>query len=176
MKNLFYLLLLITSISYSQNFSEKWNSVYSRYDYHDTNGNLIGYKKWNSVYSRWDYTQLNSSNSNVTPVYAPVDQGGSLDIAQKVLIEKQRRYDVNFAKLKEVNTVNIDYLKAVSINKGLSYDKAYNRYINEYWNKVMRGNYDISANSTLDSLLDYLTKGVGYIACVELKDCTLYNN
>ena len=94
----------------------------------------------------------------------------------RVANEKQRRYDVNLSKLKEANNVSIEYLKAVATRKGLSYNTAYNRYISEYWNKIMRGNYDISSNSTLEYLIDYLTKGVGYIVCIELKDCTLHNN
>jgi hypothetical protein len=101
MKNLFYLLLLVTSISYSQSFSEKWNTVYQRYDYYDTYGNLIGYKKWNANYGRWDYTQLNSNTygKNVYQVEAPIEQGGDLELAQKILIEKQRQYDISQSRL-----------------------------------------------------------------------------
>lgn len=180
MKNvlLFLLFLTFTSYSYSQDFSKKWNSVYQRYDYYNSNGYLIGYEKWNQTYQRWDYTNVNTNNfgKRVHQVEQPVEQGGNLELAMKVANEKQRRYDTNLAKLKEVNDISIEYIKASATKNGLSYVTAYNRYINEYWNKIARGNYDISSNSTLDSLIDYLTKGVGYVVCVELKDCTLYNN
>lgn len=177
MKKILLLLLFLTlTISYSQNFSKKWNSTYQRYDYSDSNGYLMGYEKWNSTYQRWDYTALNTNANRPTQVMQPIEQGGNLELAMKVANEKQRRYDVNLSKLKEANDVGVEYLKAVATRKGLSYNTAYSRYISEYWNKIMQGNYDISSNSTLESLIDYLTKGVGYIVCIELKDCTLYNN
>ena len=177
MKNVFLILLFLTlTVSYSQNFSKKWNSTYQRYDYSDSNGYLMGYEKWNLTYQRWDYTTVNTNTNRPTQVMQPIEQGGNLELAMRVANEKQRRYDVNLSKLKEANDVSVEYLKAVATRKGLSYNTAYNRYISEYWNKIMRGNYDISSNSTLESLIDYLTKGVGYIVCIELKDCTLYNN
>ena len=177
MKNVFLILLFLTlTVSYSQNFSKKWNSTYQRYDYSDSNGYLIGYEKWNSTYQRWDYTVVNTNANRPAQVRQPIEQGGNLELAMRVANEKQRRYDVNLSKLKEANNVSIEYLKAVATRKGLSYNTAYNRYISEYWNKIMRGNYDISSNSTLEYLIDYLTKGVGYIVCIELKDCTLHNN
>ncbi len=177
MKNVFLILLFLTlTVSYSQNFSKKWNSTYQRYDYSDSNGYLIGYEKWNSTYQRWDYTVVNNNANRPAQVRQPIEQGGNLELAMRVANEKQRRYDVNLSKLKEANNVSIEYLKAVATRKGLSYNTAYNRYISEYWNKIMRGNYDISSNSTLEYLIDYLTKGVGYIVCIELKDCTLHNN
>ena len=177
MKNVFLMLLFLTlTVSYSQNFSKKWNSTYQRYDYSDSNGYLMGYEKWNSTYQRWDYTSVNTNTNRPAQVRQPIEQGGNLELAMRVANEKQRRYDVNLSKLKEANDVSIEYLKAVATRKGLSYNTAYNRYISEYWNKIMRGNYDISSNSTLEYLIDYLTKGVGYIVCIELKDCTLHNN
>lgn len=179
MKKIFLILLFLTlSISYGQDFSKKWNNNYRRYDYYNSNGYLIGYEKWNPNYQRWDYTNVNSNNygKRVQQVEQPIEQGGNLELAMRVANEKQRRYDINISKLKEANEVSVEYLKAVATRKGLSYNTAYNRYISEYWNKIMRGNYDISSNSTLEYLIDYLTKGVGYIICIELKDCTLYNN
>ena len=179
MKNVLLLLLFLTftSSSYSQDFSKKWNSNYQRYDYYNSNGYLIGYEQWNANYQRWDYTKVNTNSYGKRPyqVEQPVERG-DINFDMQILLEKQRRYDTNIAKLKEVNDISIEYIKVSATKNGLSYVTAYNRYINEYWNKIARGNYDISSNSTLDSLIDYLTKGVGYVVCVELKDCTLYNN
>ena len=38
----------------------------------------------------------------------------------------------------------------------------------------MRGNYDISLNTTVESVINYIDKGAAYLACYELKDCKLY--
>ena len=122
------------------------------------------------------YGNAQNYMSTPYPVQQPVQQGGDLYLAQRVLIEKQRRYNINWEKLKEAHTLNKQFLKGVAYTNNIDYSIAYNRYIDEYWNKIMRGNYDISSNSTLEYLIDYLTKGVGYIVCIELKDCTLHNN
>lgn len=110
------------------------------------------------------------------PVQEPVQQGGDLYLAQRVLIEKQRRYDVNWEKLKEAHIQNLRFLKGAASMNNIDSDGACNRYITEYWDKVIYNNYDISLNSTMQSLTNYLVRGTAYIACVELKDCELYNN
>lgn len=122
------------------------------------------------------YGNAQNYMSTPYPVQQPVQQGGDLYLAQRVLIEKQRRYDINWEKLKEAHTLNKQFLKGVAYTNNIDYSIAYNRYIDEYWNKIMRVNYDISLNSTLESVINYIDKGAAYLACYELKDCKLYNN
>lgn len=52
---------LMPIVTLSQNHSEKYNSLYDRYDFLDSNGNLIGYRKENTLYDRWDYFDKNGN-------------------------------------------------------------------------------------------------------------------
>lgn len=65
MKNLLLLIVVLVFLSpnlvSAQSHSEKYNSVYDRYDFIDSNGNLIGYRKENAVYNRWDYFDNNGN-------------------------------------------------------------------------------------------------------------------
>lgn len=122
------------------------------------------------------YGNAQNYMSRPNPIRQPIDQGGDLYLAQRVLMEKQRRYDVNWEKLKDSHIQNLRFLKTTASMNNIDFNRACDRYISEYWNKVTQGKYDISLNSTLESLTNYLVKGTAYIACVELKDCELYNN
>ena len=67
MKNVFLILLFLTlTVSYSQNFSKKWNSTYQRYDYSDSNGYLMGYE--NLTEKSYDEVIENSFNIHFTSI------------------------------------------------------------------------------------------------------------
>ena len=67
MKNVFLMLLFLTlTVSYSQNFSKKWNSTYQRYDYSDSNGYLMGYE--NLTEKSYDKVIENSFNIHFTSI------------------------------------------------------------------------------------------------------------
>lgn len=67
MKNVFLMLLFLTlTVSYSQNFSKKWNSTYQRYDYSDSNGYLMGYE--NLTEKSYDEVIENSFNIHFTSI------------------------------------------------------------------------------------------------------------
>jgi hypothetical protein len=86
-----YLLLLFLCASvYSQTISEKWNSMYNRYDYTDSNGNLVGYKGYNTLTESWEYTSVNSSRTNQNISY---QQPINLQLLDRALASKQAQYD-----------------------------------------------------------------------------------
>lgn len=87
MKKYLLLLFLCTSV-YSQTISEKWNSLYNRYDYTDSSGNLVGYKGYNSLTESWEYTTVKPSNQN-NDYQSPIN----LQLLDRALANKQAQYD-----------------------------------------------------------------------------------
>lgn len=85
MKNLLFLLVLFTfTCSYSQSYSEKWSDAYSRYEYKDKSGNLIGYKKWSAIRQRWEYTEVATTTRQPYQVDQSVSRG-DIDLDYRVL-------------------------------------------------------------------------------------------
>ena len=90
---------------YSQNYTEKYNSTRSRYEYFDSRGNLIGYKKYNSTSNRWEYTDLqnNSSRRKYSDPKSPYDW----DFIERAMQQKQQAIDNNtnyiYDKIDEFN-------------------------------------------------------------------------
>ncbi len=113
MKKLFFLIsLLFATFYFCQTVSEKYNSITKRYEYFDSNGNMIGYKSYNSLSRQWEYYDLKNSqyrdvqsqNSRQPYQYsAPAQVDISpLGDAASVL---QGRYDSNSQKI--MNAVNV---------------------------------------------------------------------
>jgi len=107
------LFILATSMGYSQSVTEKYNSLYKRYEYFDVSGNLIGYKTYNSLLKQWEYYEnVNSRRKTDYGNYVnPVD----LNLVQSTLQNRQARYDKN-RQLVE------NYVVDLSINITNSYE------------------------------------------------------
>ena len=58
---LFLFALVITAGAYSQSYTQKYNSLYDRTDFFDSNGSLIGYAKENTLYNRLEYYDANGN-------------------------------------------------------------------------------------------------------------------
>jgi|GEM_PF-1468825 hypothetical protein len=98
MKNLLLLFLVLFSFSfYGQSYTEKYNSVYERYEYYNSNNELVGYKKYDPVYEEWKYTDLTQQRQQRKSPYADMEPGDTFNegLAYKVLAGKQARYDAN---------------------------------------------------------------------------------
>lgn len=59
-------ILLITLIVFAfgvsaQSYTQKWNNLYNRTEFFDSNGRMIGYAKYNDLYKRYDV--YNSNNT-----------------------------------------------------------------------------------------------------------------
>lgn len=93
MRKLFLNFIFLSSFTcFSQTISEKWNSIYNRYDYTDSGGNLVGYKGYNSLTQSWEYTSVNEPNTRTNQYneyQAPMD----LQMLDRTLAIKQARYD-----------------------------------------------------------------------------------
>jgi len=83
--------LFLSSISYSQTSTEKWNSLSRRYEYFDQRGYMTGYKEYNSLGGTWDYYSTNEKPrlNQYNPVVNPVN----IELIGQVLASKQARYN-----------------------------------------------------------------------------------
>lgn len=65
MKKLFLTLVLLFSLNFcfSQSATSKYNSIYNRYEYFDSNGNMTGYKTYNSINQQWEYYEIPKTNT-----------------------------------------------------------------------------------------------------------------
>jgi hypothetical protein len=164
------LFLFISFYSYSQTISEKWNSVYNRYDYTDGNGNLVGYKGYNSITQSWEYTSLNTPDPRVAQYnepQSPID----LQLLDRALAANQARYEKNqalkqakynegFRKVKRV----VDYYRAELAN--LLDRSFYIRFEKEVVDELQKANYDFSRVDA-DDIIRWITKSYNVIMNIE---------
>jgi len=94
MKRLFVvsiLLLFLTGLK-AQKVTEKWNIGYGRYEYYDSNGNMIGYKKQN-VWGQWEYVDT-SPQTNPTPKKKyEYKNPYNTELMERALSIKQQEFD-----------------------------------------------------------------------------------
>lgn len=154
MKKLLFLIFLFSTLSYSQNLVEKFNSYQNRYEYFDANGNMIAYKTYNTYKKQWEtyYIQTNKT-------YKRIDE--NFELQYKIMAEKQKKYDLN---RKEVEK-RVTYLNG-ALEYAIFYDgvtskeqanAAKNRF-NNCLNQVNAQNYDYSNNELTNSVINYLTE------------------
>lgn len=168
MKKIFLIIVITFSSNlfcFAQSYSERYNSFYERYEYYDSNGNLIGYKKWNSLYNRFDIefkgnNSNNSYNNNVNKI-----QPYNIELINKVLESKQNRYDSNIermnykvSQLQEIGKFFNDNMKEPEI---LDREQEINNLIKEYAEISKKINnlhldYSVTANANyVISQFDY---------------------
>lgn len=106
MKNLFVIFaLLFTFLSNSQTYSEKYNSLYDRFEYYDSDGDLIGYKKWSALNDQWEFFSVkkkSTKNGYIKPV--------NLSLINKALSTKQKKFERNEKKILDLFDEIIDKL------------------------------------------------------------------
>lgn len=155
-----FLVLLFSFNSFSQTSTEKWNSLYERYEYFDSSGTMTGYKKYNSLYERWEYFDLKKSNSDKSyQVQQPVSSIPNLDVIDKTLTTKQSKHDYNSTKINkyilevfetlDYSGMHIDLIKNIK-------NSFRNNYILPYYNKK----YDLSSDSLTNNIIEWLQEGL----------------
>lgn len=102
-----------------------WNSIYDRWDYKDSNGNLYGYQEYNTIYKRWDYTDLRKQNNQPQQTgrynvhnYGEVKSNFDANLALQLLAHKQAQY----------NSLSLEQKQAIARQK--EFNKNY-RWVNE---------------------------------------------
>jgi len=148
MKNISLLLIsfFFCVSTYSQTITEKYNSLYERYEYFDQNGKMVGHKKYNSYLGQWEYYE---TKTNSTSKYGEYNQPIDFNILERSLAAKQASYDRQIAELKrqQKETAVIEKQKSiVRMNQIIEYynnAKSYPNKINDGWHSVYAmNNYD----------------------------------
>lgn len=154
MRKLFYISFLwifLSNNAVGQDFTEKYNSLHERYEFYDSNNNLIGYKKYNTLYQRWDYYDL-KSNSNVIQPINPIDW----NLTYQALSIAQQRYDYNKQYVVETITKLLDNIynnPSLSQNEKKLLLDSVNNAVNEINSK---GSSNFLDNNVVKRILDYV--------------------
>lgn len=148
------LFILFQAFLYCQTISETWSDLYSRYEYRDSNGNLVGYKKYNTLNQAWEYTNLNQPKKNTNYVQ-PIDT----DLVNHVLKSKQIRYDNNIYKVNEKMQSKINSIR----NSDLNYEAKAQilKKLQNYFNLIYKSNLDYSSTNVTIDVLNKIDKA-GY--------------
>jgi hypothetical protein len=139
-----------------QNYSSKYNSLYGRYEYFDSNGNMIGYKKYNSLYDRWEYTDLSRQNKSNSNSYY------NLDLIQQSMLYKQQQGDRNLNLIYDKDDEIQDILSKVAEKIGGFNSKQKNE-VSEYVtmiNSMCKG--DLSNNGYVRKIISTMDKWKRY--------------
>lgn len=92
----------IISDSKSQDYSKKYNRLLDRYEFFNSNKDLIGYSKWNSITQSWEYTNVNSTSTNSYQRYKTADVSEYVDVVGNQLQIMQANYSRNKQKLDDL--------------------------------------------------------------------------
>ncbi|MCQ9635804.1 hypothetical protein MP477_12665 [Chryseobacterium sp. WG23] len=121
-KIIFLAFLSFGSMYFSQSVTEKYNSLYKRYEYFDSSGNRIGYKKYNNLSRQWEYYDLNKTQYEKQPrQYGNYIQPYNLDLIERTLRQKQQNYDSNFQSVKATIEYIINDIKTWEIDTDTKY-------------------------------------------------------
>ncbi len=177
--------LCISSVMVSQNYTEKYNDLYNRYEYFGSDGQMVGYKQYNTVSQQWEYTDLKASNSNQSGRYIVHDYGKpqstfNTDLAIQALTYKQGRYQVNSEKVLAKARGLIDDLDAY---KDLEKREKAKEFLSSRFNKYFeRNNHaDYSSNYVINQINNHLilmyNETIDYISKLQpKKDADFYFN
>ncbi|KQT30915.1 hypothetical protein ASG22_19665 [Chryseobacterium sp. Leaf405] len=147
-KLIFSVCILLGHLCFSQIATKKFNSFQNRYEYFDSNGNMIGYEKYNSFSKQWEYYTTNNTSQSRQPTQYRDPQQLDISALGNAMTAKQNNYNYNVQQLQNaVNTIS-DQIKNLDLSyeqRKLIYDTFQQNCVNEI-NRT-RINYS-SANET----------------------------
>ena len=153
MKNLFrFLLLLSCQMLIAQQSTEKWNDLYNRYEYYNSQNYMTGYKQWNSLKGQWEYFSTENSSGGYKAGNTFKDE--NFDLLERTMNRKQNQYDYNKKRIQQNIDGSLHYLDKIdpSGEKGNRFNKLYIQELNSK-------KYDVSSNATTESIINWLFKG-----------------
>ncbi|WP_336688487.1 MULTISPECIES: hypothetical protein [unclassified Chryseobacterium] len=123
MKKIFIsVMLLVGAFCFSQSVTERYNSLYRRYEYFNSSGNIIGYKLYNSLTRQWEYYDLKSTEYQRQPrQYGEYIQPNNLGLIESALQQKQQNYDKNFQFVKSKIEYMINDIRKWDIDTNVKY-------------------------------------------------------
>ncbi len=143
MKKVFFSVFMLFGVfCFSQNISKKFNSVYKRYEYFDSNGNMIGYEKYNNVLKQYEYYSTNNSQSPQTRQPYQYRDPEKLDISVlgNAMITKQNRYNNAQAVINDI-VYQINSL-SVSQQRKTKILNAFKKTVEMNSRRISNGNVD----------------------------------
>lgn len=120
---LYTIIFLTANFTFAQSVRETYNDIYNRYEYHNSDNELVGYKKKDIITGDWVYTTVSdksSNNSHRSPYrhLEPVDVFDE-DLYFQALIAKRnasanRFYNLNLNKI--IENINVVWEAKKRIN------------------------------------------------------------
>lgn len=90
------LLLFFCTCAFSQTMTEKYNSILSRYEYFDSQGNLTGYKVYDSLFKEWKYYKVDTVVYEKKPIqYSTPPQDNNFQLLAETAMRMDREYSNN---------------------------------------------------------------------------------
>ncbi len=95
------MVVLSINMTFSQTYTEKYNSYLNRYELYDSSGQLIGYKKYNPYTKSYEIKYFNTQQGS--SYIEPIDT----DFLMQAMLYKQKQYDTNLPKIQDkVNSIH----------------------------------------------------------------------
>lgn len=154
MKNLILFTLLFNYyIVNAQTYTEKYNELYSRYEYFNESGKLVAYKYYDSLYKVWKYQTLQTEETKSTYI-DPINT----TLVNTALATNQNRYDANINRM----------YSAIADIKNKINNLTFSEEVRQ---NILRG-FNSKCLSTIDSKkLDYSSNSITSQAVNYLYDC-----
>ncbi|MCT4142357.1 hypothetical protein [Elizabethkingia anophelis] len=148
--------LFLGSFCFSQSVTEKYNSIYNRYEYYNSSGNIIGYKKYNNLSRQWEYYDLNKTQYERQPrQYGDYIQPYNLDLIERALQQKQRKYDVNFQYVKSKIDNIINDIRSWNVDSSTK-SEIIKRFGDAISENLGSRDIDYSSNEETSVVMDWL--------------------
>lgn len=123
MKSRLIIFMIYLSINtFAQTSTEKWNDLYKRYEYFDSNNRMTGYKQYNSIYQRWEYFDLKQNNNTEGYEIQQPTSSVNINLVNNVLTNLQRKYDNMTAEEKRKYSESYDYSQKKSYVSSITID------------------------------------------------------
>lgn len=154
---LFFAILLYSVSSFSQSYTEKYNSLQNRYEYFDKYNNMVAYKTYNSYLGQWEYFTIESpkKSSYIQPI-------NTKDI-DRTLQVRQNNFDNNDALVRQKVSDIENLLNYLTFDIKKLTNSAYKDQIMDNYRLFSatlkaadEANLDYSRSSTARQILSYL--------------------
>lgn len=164
MKKILIAILFTYQFSLAQTSTEKWNSLYNRYETFDSNGNMISYKVWNSIHQRWETYTGSSQNTGYVPNKKRTDD--NFELLKTTMESKQSKYNYNKQRILKYISDTRDLLNSSNLHSDLVNSIA-NRFNAEYLKPYYNNSYDLSYDSVTQNVINWLSNGFDKIVTEE---------
>ena len=162
-KIIFCTFLFLGSFCFSQSVTERYNSLYKRYEYFNSSGNMIGYKQYNSLSREWEYFDQNNTQIQKQPrQYGEYAQPYNLDLMESVLSQKQQIYKYNYQKIQSTITEIVDITKDSNLDSETKY-KIIKQFSDAISKNLDNQSIDYSSEEQTSSIISWLWKTIRYI-------------